>query len=225
MSKQELSTDVLRVPPVSRRRFLRNSAIATAAGGAVYLAAPQTARAVFPAAAAGRTFQEIKQHEDDHVAFLVNALGSNARPKPTFQNLDKRSSYTAFVQLSMTFENVGAGAYLGAAPYLNSKDYLAAAGSIALVEGRHAGFLNVYLNTPVTLNNESFQTPLTAAQVGTDVMPFIANLNGGPPPTYSTTTLSQANDIAILNFALLLEYLEMTFYDLNVPAFFPNPIP
>ncbi len=49
--------------------------------------------------------------------------------------------------------------------------------------------------------------------------PFFTSLNGGPPLTYSTTDLGPANDIAILNFALALEYLEQAFYNLNVPRF------
>ena len=61
--------------------------------------------------------------------------------------------------------------------------------------------------------------PLTAAQVVSLAGPFITSLNGGPPLTYSTTDLGPANDIMILNFALALEYLESTFYNINVPRF------
>ena len=38
---------------------------------------------------------------------------------------------------------------------------------------------------------------------------------GGPDPSKPLT-----NDADILNFALLLEYLEATFYDINVPKFY-----
>lgn len=223
--------DVLQSPgkirSVTRRRFLRNSGIVAATGAAVYAGGERELQAAttFANSAVARTFAEIQKHENDHVAFLVNALGSNARPKPTFQNLDKRSSYTSFLTLSNTFENVGSGAYTGAAPHLQSHDYLASAATIALVEGHHAGFLQVYLNKPVTENDESFQTALTPAQVDTDVSPFISSLNGGPPVTYSQTDLSLANDVMILNFALALEYLEREFYNINVPAFFPGVSP
>jgi len=50
------------------------------------------------------------------------------------------------------------------------------------------------------------------------VSPFIASLNSGPDPA---STLS--NDTDILHLALLLENLEATFYNTNVPKFFGTP--
>jgi hypothetical protein len=125
--------------------------------------------------------------------------------------------------LSETFENVGVGAYLGALPLLigfNSQ-YTQPAATIALIEARHAGYLNTLLDDPITMNSkekvEAFESPLTPQEVVADVSPFVADLNGGPPliPAGGFTT-----DIQVLNFALALEYLEATFYNLNVPKFF-----
>ncbi len=169
-------------------------------------------------------FNSILKHENDHVAFLVTALGSSARPKPTFQNLEQ-AKYKDFILLAQTLENTGVGAYLGAAPIIDSMEILANAGSIATIEARHAGYLNTFLNDPITGTstdddaNPSFEAPLTAAQVVAGAGAFIQDLNGGPAVDYSDIPSPQ-NDIAILNFALALEYLEAEFYNLNVPKFF-----
>src|SRR6516225_9841413 len=86
-------------------------------------------------------FHDIRRHENAHVPALVAVLGVNARPKPTFQNL-AQPNVVAFVATSQALENTGVGAYLGAAPAINNPAYLAAAGSIALIEARHASYLN-----------------------------------------------------------------------------------
>lgn len=163
-------------------------------------------------------FESIRKHENAHVAFLLAVLGPDARPKPTFKDLNQ-PNLKKFAELALAFENTGSGAYLNAAPAINDPAYLAAAGSIALVEARHAGFINVALKKPITPMNADFEKPLNAAAVGAAVAPFIVSLNGGPPVTYSDAR-SNANDIAILNFALALEYLEADFYNINVPKFF-----
>lgn len=208
---------------VSRRWFISQSAVL----GSAALAMPAT---LWPSPAEAQgfggnqtrlNFMDIQRHENDHVRFLVDALGANARPKPTFQNL-LQDGFRNFFSVSQDLENTGVGAYLGAAPAIFSHAILAAAGSIALIEGRHAGWLNTLVNARLTENvfgeEQSFERPLTPAEVASLASPFIASLNGGPPLTYSTTP-SPENDIAILNFALALEYLEAEFYNLNVPRF------
>lgn len=169
-----------------------------------------------------REFQAIQGDENSHVQFLLQALGQDARPKPSFVNLTQPDLVT-FARTALALENTGVGAYLGAAPHISSPSILAAAGSILPIEARHAGYVNVLLNRIMTVNvlgnDQDFETPLTADQVVNIAGGFITSLNGGPPLGYSTTEIGPANDIAILNFALALEYLEQAFYNLNVPIF------
>jgi len=208
----------------SRRAFVHGS-IAAAAALPLALSAAGTAEARdprgFPSLYRGsneRHFRSIQKHEQAHVAGLVAALGPAARPRPAFKDLEQ-SNARAFVMLSRTFENTGVGAYLGAAPNIFQEAVLASAGSIATVEARHAGYLNVLLNQPLTQNNEDFETPLTQAQVIAGVKPFFVDPAVADSYTFSTTERSVANDNRILNFALALEYLERDYYDINVPKF------
>ena len=226
----------------SRRLFLgRSSALALAGGSAAILVASaggtraraaDTDREEAREGRKGRNqqrdeFESIRQHENDHVAALVAALGASARPKPNFQGLEQ-ASFQAFVKLAQTLENTGVGAYLGAAPFIDSQAILASAASIMTIEARHAGYINTYLADPITGNaadddaNPSTEAALTAAEVVAGAGGFIADLNGGPPVDYSDVP-SPTNDVAILNFALALEYLEAEFYNLNVPKFFKAP--
>jgi hypothetical protein len=175
-----------------------------------------------PSGQASQNFKDIQRHENAHVAFLVAALGANARPKPTFMNLNQ-PTFKKFSKTSQALENTGVGAYLGAAPVINSRTILASAGTIALIEARHAGWLNTFVGARLTANvfgmEQGRERALTIDEVVTLASPFIADLNGGPPLTFSLTP-SDENDIAILNFALALEYLEAEFYNINVPKFF-----
>lgn len=204
---------------VGRRSFLRGGAIA--AGGAA-IAMYGTTEAHAASAGPRDQMRLLRRHESDHVQFLVGALGSMARPKPTFQNL-QRANLNDFLNVALALENTGSGAYLGAAPAIFSPMILAQAGSIALTEARHIGFLNAFRGRPMTENlfgaEVSFELPLSIDQVVTSASPFIASLNGGAELTFSSTP-SAANDVAILNFALALEYLEKEFYDINVVRFY-----
>lgn len=225
----------------SRRSFIRRSIVTTAVAAPVVLLAAcgqttttgnggqtptSTTSAATPTSAAGlimpsladtkAAFNEIMTDEVAHVQFLQTALtkaGATPRPKPTFKGI-QQSDLTSFANLAQVFENVGVGAYLMAAPAIMSKAYLAAAGSILTIEARHAGFLDVLLGKAISASG-AFDMPLTQADIVKDVSPFISSLNGGSDPSGALK-----NDADILNFALLLEYLEAEFYTLNVPALF-----
>ncbi len=84
----------------------------------------------------------LRENEIDHVQYLRAALGSAAVKKPAI-NLDALgygfSSVDSFLKLSRQFEDVGVSAYLGAAPLIKSKIYLAAAAAILATEAQHSG--------------------------------------------------------------------------------------
>ncbi|WP_442845390.1 ferritin-like domain-containing protein [Leeuwenhoekiella sp. H156] len=98
-------------------------------------------------------YEQISQHEDAHVAFLKQALGSAAIDKPTFDftaggNFDPfmedtstsvDTAYTQLLILAQAFEDTGVRAYKGqAANLIGQGNLLTAALQIHSVEARHA---------------------------------------------------------------------------------------
>ena len=224
----ELSTE-------SRRSFLHRSAMVTAAGTAAVIATSRGGEAannslnVLPRLYPGwnaKNFSSIRQHENDHVAFLQNVLGGNGFADPGFVGLEQPNAL-AFARLSRVFENTGTATYLGAAPLIFNPTNLAAAASIALVEARHSGYLNTLLNFHINdsvvagaATDESFESPQSPVATAQAIAPFLANpALGMELATAISTTPSPANDIAIFRFALALEYLERDYYNINVPKF------
>ncbi|MGI9057688.1 MAG: ferritin-like domain-containing protein [Ktedonobacteraceae bacterium] len=198
----------------SRRAFLGRTLASAAVVVPASVLVSQTASAASAMnLSAAQAFKEIRSDEDAHVSYLKQALGSAARPKPSFKGL-QQSNVNSFIKLSQVFENVGVGAYLLAAPAISSKSTLSAAASILTIEARHAGYLDSLIGVPLSPNG-AFDKAIPQAQIVKDVSPFIASLNGGPDPSKPLD-----DDVDILNFALLLEYLEATFYDINVPKFY-----
>lgn len=88
----------------------------------------------------------LRENEIDHVLYLRSALGSAAVKKPTI-NLAALgygfSSVDSWLELARQFEDVGVSAYLGAAPLITSKAYLAAAGAILATEAQHSGSIRL----------------------------------------------------------------------------------
>ncbi len=230
---EQANETLQRLAETSRRSFLGRG-IAAAAVPAAVLAASSTAQAAyspFPEYYKGqnqRNFVEIQTDEATHVQILVAAiesLGGTPRPLPTFRGVTVTNPQ-AFLQTAVALENTGVHAYFGAAGAIQNPNVLAVAASIAFVEAYHSGYLNTLADQRLIPNGLTYATPYTVAQVVAAASPFIVNLNddGEFPPTFSTTVKSPANDIAILNFALLLEFLEAEFYYYSVPRVFPGAI-
>ena len=84
----------------------------------------------------------LRVDEIAHVKLLRTALGSRAVKKPAI-NLNALgygfASVASWMKLGRQFEDVGVSAYLGAAPLITSKAYLATAGAILSTEAQHSG--------------------------------------------------------------------------------------
>ena len=91
---------------------------------------------------------ELAYDEQQHVRLLHGALGSAAVAKPAinlnalgvgFGNRDQ------FLLLARAFEDTGVSAYAGAAPLLQSKNYLAVAARILGTEAEHSGNIRLFV--------------------------------------------------------------------------------
>jgi serine-rich repeat adhesion-like glycoprotein len=111
--------------------------------------------------------------EKQHVEALegtIKKLGGKPVAKPTFNF--EYSGTSGFLKLAETFENVGVGAYNGAAPAIKSKEVLAAAGSIVQIEARHAAA--IALQNGMEPAPQAFDKALEEKEVLKDVEPFIS---------------------------------------------------
>jgi hypothetical protein len=111
--------------------------------------------------------------EKQHVEALegtIKKLGGKPVARPTFNF--EYSGTSGFLKLAETFENVGVGAYNGAAPAIKSKEVLAAAGSIVQIEARHAAA--IALQNGMEPAPEAFDKALEEKEVLKDVEPFIS---------------------------------------------------
>jgi hypothetical protein len=119
------------------------------------------------------TLKSFGAEEHQHVLALKKVASSlgTAAPKPTGKFPIKSASQVA--KLAATVENLGASAYLGQAPMIQSKEILAAALAIHTIEARHAATLNIVLKMSPTPDG-AFAKPMSMSQVLAAVKPFIA---------------------------------------------------
>ena len=230
-SQEHAQDNLTRLAATTSRRSFFGRGLASAAGAAaIAAAAPSVARAasplpsIFPGGT-GAYFAELQYDEASHVninAAAIRSLGGTVRPIPTFQGITNLSA-GELLNLSVLIANTGVGAIFGAAPHIQNPAVYNVSASILFVEAYHAGFLNSTANIPLVPNVLVYDVPLTIAQVTAAISPYIASFNDPNnlfPATYSTTTKSNANDIAILNFAIIIDQLEATLYYNNVPRLF-----
>ena len=115
--------------------------------------------------------ETVTQDENAHVAFLKEALGSAAVSEPSFDFQGIPENQAKFQQTAFVLENTGVHAYLGQVTNIRNPAYLTAAGSIAIVEGRHAAVIGLIIDesTAGIVPSGPFDTPYTASEVLTAV--------------------------------------------------------
>ncbi len=118
----------------------------------------------------------LASHESQHVDAIIAYLEAEgatpvAKPEFTFP-AGAFSSQASILELANTFEPVGVGAYLGAAPLIQDPALLAAALSIYGVEAEHVVSVRNLLGL-LPPANTTFEVALTKAEVLEAVAPFL----------------------------------------------------
>ena len=118
---------------------------------------------------------QIRENEREHVDALTKLLmdlgGNPKRPRTSFKDVIAGGPEKV-LETADTVENLGAAAYLGQAPRIQSPDVLAAALSIHSVEGRHAAALNRVVGKTIVPSG-AFAKPASIQEVLAKVKPFI----------------------------------------------------
>jgi hypothetical protein len=221
----------------SRRSFLLR-----ALGGSA-LAVPAMGLSSAPVAAAppgngpvrrvtGQTavlLNEIMKDEAAHVKVIQDLLDDEDNPLPVPirkpPKLDMaelaQPNLQAFLETAAAFENTGSGLYHGALENITqTQEYFPIAAGLASVESRHASWLNTLLGESLVPDSVAVEAPINQNTTLSRVAPFVTDPRS-TFPSFDTTVVSDANNFAILDFVLFLEYIESAFYAVNVPKFAP----
>ena len=124
-----------------------------------------------------RVLLDLRDHEIVHREFFKAALGSAAIPGLTVDfSLIDFTSRTSVLTAARNFEDLGVGAYNGAARYIARADYLTAAGKIVSVEARHASAIRDLLaNRTGNFAPDTFDSALTPNFVLSQADPFVVD--------------------------------------------------
>ncbi len=106
------------------------------------------------------------------------------------------ASRNSYLTTSHTFENVGVGAYLGAAGFIKDKAVLQAAAGIFGVEARHAAVVGNLLGLKAEggVYMGAFETGVAKATVLAGVAPFIVQMSSTPTGAADTGGGSASKD-------------------------------
>ncbi|MBA2506686.1 MAG: ferritin-like domain-containing protein [Thermoleophilaceae bacterium] len=116
---------------------------------------------------------EFGKAEEEHVDALsatIEQLGGKPVAEPEFTFPDAKDQ-ESFLMLAQVLEDTGVSAYNGAAPAIESKEVLAAAGSIVQIEARHAAAIRLLIKeNPAP---DAFDKTLSEEKVLEAIKPFI----------------------------------------------------
>lgn len=125
-----------------------------------------------------RLVADIGADEDVHIASITRTLqnlGEAPVRAPAIDFGNALSSRERMLRFALKFENLFAGAYLGAAGSIQSREVLVAAAGILGVEERHAAVIATLLGAPAEggVFEGSLQQPATKDEVLASLKPYI----------------------------------------------------
>ncbi len=116
----------------------------------------------------------LRDNEQEHVSAItatIKKLGGKPVAQPGVAFGKAFANQKSFLMTAQTFEDLGVGAYNGAAPSIKSKEVLAAAGSIVQIEARHAGVIRLFNGEKIAPS--PFDKGIEKSQVLVKAKPFL----------------------------------------------------
>jgi hypothetical protein len=215
----------------SRRSFLRRSMTTAALTVPATIAATSSlshgASANKLTGLSATLINEILEDEAQHVFIIQNLLDDPDNPlpvpirRPPNFNLQTliQPNLTAFLETASVFENTGSGLYGGALLNIpQTQEYFPIAAGLATVEARHASWLNSLLGQSLVPDFAPVEAPISQSLTLSRLAEFVTDPRS-TFPAFDTNIHTEANGFFVLDFILFLEYIESTFYALNVPRF------